>query len=974
MIGASLLLPLAILLAFGTTVSFMKMPLLASILLMLPFACCSAVITVALVRSSSHVIYCLDLLGAAIGALVVGSALGHLREEGSLLFLSALTFLLSGCFIIILQASRARTALLLVMVVGTVSFSTAGVMQLRHDWLNIVRTKITERYPQAEVLFSRSSFVGRYDVYRRSPGRRALKTAENGRTIDTMRPNTAEDYQIDPRVPHTLMKDPVILILGLSGDGISKTSKAIGKKVYGVEINPAIVSLQTNELVEFNGHSYEDIDVAVMDGRSYLDQSDKKYDMITLLNAHLARGSTKGRSPSPEYLNTQDAIESYLDHLTERGIINIEEPVSGPNKEPPVWKILTTMRQTLLDRGQTQPEQHFFIFQWRTKRNNYVQILMKKNPFNKEEIANLNKWLHDVDNIKQIEAREGRRMGPIRSTKTTVLHSPDGEFSTNYSRVVSGKVHEDFLLARNLYVTTDNRPFLFDVNPAHPQIKRNYVRILLLTAFLIPFLIIFVVRHRSRVLGTLPYILVVAVTGLGYLLIEVVLIQRFEIFLGSPVVTFATIVGTLLLFSGLGSLWSGRLKQLGVYGSLAGILIFLTLHLSWIPSLFPMAASLPLAVKVALTILSLIPLAFFLGVPFPFVLRIGKEQFEESSAGILFAINAATSALAVPLSVNISTSFGFSATFQVGILVYVVAWILLIAIDKQKLQAMANGFAIVIVSLLLIFPWVFKSAANISENPDRYRVYAVHYGKSSYTEGKILKGGSSSKKLPFAWYFWIIQGQDRTILVDTGFSDSRMAKKWKFRGYVKPLTRLKQLGISPTDVTDVIVTHAHWDHIGNLAAYKKAKIWMQEEEYKYARSKVNPTKERAKGMRWEDVEQLISAEKEGRLHLVQGDNTLTPGITMTLSGGHTPGSQYVTVETLDGPVIIAGDETYLYKNNRRHQPIGNAVDHEANLIAIKQMHRRAASPFFIVPGHDRLVLRKFPTVANGVVQITSVPE
>jgi hypothetical protein len=287
MAWASLLLPISILLASRATAGATQVPLLVSILLMPPFVCASAVITVALARSKSHLIYFIDLLGAAIGALLVNAALSAFREESSLLFLSAFTALLSGCFTLTLTPRRNRTWILALMFAV---FFAIGSMNLQFDWLNIVRFKLRQRYPDAKVMFSRSSFVGRYDVVRRTLKSETLKAYENGRTIDTIRPTPEEFYQIDPRLPHTLMEDPVILILGISGDGIAKTSRALGKKVYGVEINPTVVSLHTNELVEFNANSYEDIEVAIMDGRSYVEQSRQKYDIITLLNTHAARG------------------------------------------------------------------------------------------------------------------------------------------------------------------------------------------------------------------------------------------------------------------------------------------------------------------------------------------------------------------------------------------------------------------------------------------------------------------------------------------------------------------------------------------------------------------------------------------------------------------------------------------------------------------------------------------------------------
>jgi len=708
MITASLLLPVSILLILGYFFMPMNNLLITSILLMIPFICTSVVVSIVLVRIDSHLACFVTLIGSGLAALLVNMTLGSFREENSLIFLAALTFLIACCFIALHRVHHIRRRLMYLAVLGMLCVLVFGILNMAYAPLNIVRTKVTRDNPQSEVLFSRSSYVGRYDVVRSSPNSTLLKSYENGHRSDTIRQLPTENYQIDPRLPNNLIDNPNILILGLAGDAITKTAKYLGGEVYGVEINPAIVSLQRNELAEWNANSYEGIDVSIMDGRSYVEQSSLQFDMITLENTHFSRGggkAGKGREPTPDYLFTSEALHSYLDHLTSQGVVIVEEPANDPAREPPVWKLLFTMRQVLLERGNPQPEQHFFVFQWTTNTSNFFQILMKKTPFTDKEVSNLMQWLDDIDNIQKIEAAKGFRMGPIRA-KTTVLHLPRETFFTTTSQILRGEVSDDFLRAHNIRTITDDRPFMFDVDPSHSNLKKAYANILYMVLPLVALILWFLGRRRRVLVGLLPHMFTVALTGFGYLLIEIVLIQRYEIFLGSPVATFSSVVGTLLIFSGLGSLWSRRINKKGVYYSLGIIILLLALYQYVTPSFFSFAAHLSLPAKVILAVISIAPLGFFTGIPFPYVLRAGKVEASESVAAMLYALNAATMALAVPLAFNTSTSWGFATTFLVGILIYGAVWLLLTAIHRQGMRKIVNLSVAVLIILLLVSPWL----------------------------------------------------------------------------------------------------------------------------------------------------------------------------------------------------------------------------------------------------------------------------
>jgi len=711
MIAASLALPVSILSVLAylfTPMDSVSSILIVSLLMMIPFICAGVVISITLVRLASHVTYFVTLIGSGLAAFLVNMSLGSFREENSLIFLAALAGLAACCFIVPFRSGQARRWLTSLAILGVLGILAGGILNMTYDWFNVVRTKLTRDNPQAEVLFSRSSYVGRYDVLRGSPHSTLLASYENGHRSDTIRNLPAENYQIDPRLPNCLIENPDILIIGLAGDGITKTAKFLGDDVYGVEINPAIVSLQTNELVEWNGNSYEGINVFVRDGRSYVEQSELQFDMITLENTHFNRGwgtAGTGREPTPEYLHTSQALHSYLDHLTIDGVIVVEEPVFVSSREVPVWKLLFTMRQVLLERDSPQPEQHFFVFQWTTRTANFIQILMKKTPFTEQEVSALISWLDDIDNIRAIEQINGSPVGPI-DAKTAIFHDPFQSSSTTVSQVLRGAVDDDFLREHNIQVITDDRPFMFDVDPTNSNLKQAYSYILFLILPLVPLLIWSLGRRRGALLGLLPHMFTVALTGLGYLLIEIVLIQRYELFLGSPVATFSSVVGTLLIFSGLGSLWSGRIGKKGVYYSLGIIILLLILYQYLAPAFFSLTAQLSLPVKIILAVVSMAPIGFFTGVPFPYVLRSGKIEVSASVVAMLYALNAAFMALAVPLAFNISTNWGLAATFLIGIFIYGTVWLLLVAIHGGGARKMINLPVAVFIILLLVSPWL----------------------------------------------------------------------------------------------------------------------------------------------------------------------------------------------------------------------------------------------------------------------------
>lgn len=151
--------------------------------------------------------------------------------------------------------------------------------------------------------------------------------------------------------------------------------------------------------------------------------------------------------------------------------------------------------------------------------------------------------------------------------------------------------------------------------------------------------------------------------------------------------------------------------------------------------------------------------------------------------------------------------------------------------------------------------------------------------------------------------------------------------------------------------------------------FPKAQVWIQKDEYAYYTGEAWQPGGKHGGIDPEDVDVLLRANIAGRLHLVNGDQQVIPGISVYIGGRHTWQSQYVSVATRSGAAVLASDNMYLYENLDKHIPIAQTFDREANLRAQDRMKTIAGRPDLIIPGHDPAVLTRFPKVAEGVVRI-----
>jgi glyoxylase-like metal-dependent hydrolase (beta-lactamase superfamily II) len=252
----------------------------------------------------------------------------------------------------------------------------------------------------------------------------------------------------------------------------------------------------------------------------------------------------------------------------------------------------------------------------------------------------------------------------------------------------------------------------------------------------------------------------------------------------------------------------------------------------------------------------------------------------------------------------------------------------------------------------------------------KYEVYALRYGSSpGFKVSNLVKGADPTRTADVPFMFWVLKGsKNRNVLIDAGCYRGAAFERWKLSNYVKPSAAVGKVGLRPEDITDVILTHVHWDHIGGADLFPKAHVWMQQEEFTHhVDSDGKPLNDTIEP---EDAAMLMEIKKAGRLTLIDGDaKEILPGIKAYTGGKHTYSIQYVGVQSAAGTIVIASDNIYMYENLDKHLPLGLTGDSDADSRAQARMLTIASNPRFILPGHDPGVFERFARPGNGVARI-----
>lgn len=245
-----------------------------------------------------------------------------------------------------------------------------------------------------------------------------------------------------------------------------------------------------------------------------------------------------------------------------------------------------------------------------------------------------------------------------------------------------------------------------------------------------------------------------------------------------------------------------------------------------------------------------------------------------------------------------------------------------------------------------------------------YSIEAIRLANSPNDSlADLVMGSQKDEKIDTVYVLWLIRGGGRNILFDSGFHRERWFEEWTIKDYLPPNEAVRLAGVTPEEITDVVISHAHWDHMGGIDLFPKATVWIQKEEFRYYTGPAWQPGGDHGGIDPDDVQQLVRLNIEGRLRLVDGDNVeIFPGIRVYTGARHTFASQYLRVAG-DPPFVLASDNVYLYRNLAEHKASAtfSKADYEANIQNQGRMIRLAGSPDRVVPGHDALQFKKFPT-------------
>ncbi len=680
-----------------------------------PFFCSGLAVGVLLAARPdlAAVIYSFNLGGSALGCLAAVVALPFLGGAGMVMLAALLGALAALAFLNPRLSSGVRPSvsgllsLALVVVLLLLIIRPLAFLEVRMSPYKGLSS--TLHYPGARLVFSRWNAFSRVDVAESEgihsapglslvyPGTHPPQLAlfTDGENLSPITNPQSEalafiDY-LPVALPYLLRPGARAMIIEPKGglDVLVALRKGVASALV-VENNPLIVEVVRDRFGEWDGHLYDDerVRVVVEDGRSYVHRTEERFDIIQVSLADTFKPVTSGAySLAENYLYTRQAFTDYLRHLNQEGLLVISRWLQLPPSESlRAWGLAVT---ALEESGVSQPAQCLVALRsWST-----ALLLVKNTPFSAADLDTVRTFCEE----KRFDLIYTPDLRPEEINRYNVL--PEPYHYHTFRELLTHPRRGDFYAAYPFDVSPpdDDRPFFFHLFKwsQTPAIVRDFGRvwqpfggsgyfvlvallILALLACLVLILLPLLALRKTvaRSPHKLPIFLYFTLLGLGYLFVEIPLLPHFVLFLGHPLYAFAAVLFSLLLFSGLGSLVSARFP---LPLALAALSLTILVYPLALPYVFRVLLGQSLIVRLGVSLVSLAPLGFLMGMPFPG----GIALVDEVAPALIpwaWGINGCASVLSSILSMMLAISFGFSWVLRAASLAYaggliVVLWL-----------------------------------------------------------------------------------------------------------------------------------------------------------------------------------------------------------------------------------------------------------------------------------------------------------
>ena len=251
-----------------------------------------------------------------------------------------------------------------------------------------------------------------------------------------------------------------------------------------------------------------------------------------------------------------------------------------------------------------------------------------------------------------------------------------------------------------------------------------------------------------------------------------------------------------------------------------------------------------------------------------------------------------------------------------------------------------------------------------------YEVFALRYAerrKRTRRESFIFADAHDGPH-PIDYYLWVARSQARTIVVDTGFGPAEAERRGRTL-LREPREALAALGLAADTVSDVVITHMHYDHAGRLGDFPAARFHLQEAEMAYVTGPCMCFDELRHPFSAEHVCEMVQKVYSGRVSFCDGDAEIAPNLSLHRIGGHTAGLQCLRVLTRRGWVVLASDAAHFYENLEKRKMFPIVLDARDMLKGFERLEALADSPDHVVPGHDPLVRARYPAQSAALAGI-----